>query len=65
MNVKRLIKSGILNPTQLAARLWPQASLADQKARMSRKIAEKNGQRLTEKDLEHIERIIREEGELS
>jgi hypothetical protein len=58
MNIEKILASNLINTAELARRLWPDNK--NPKSKMSVKLSEKNGQRLTEKDKEYIELILKE-----
>ncbi len=65
MNVKKILESGLINTAMLAREIWnvdPEDKNACKSAavRMNQKIKESNKQRLTENDLEIIEKYLKE-----
>lgn len=56
MNIEKILDSNLINTAELARRLWPKNK--NPKSKMSVKLANANGQRLTEKDREEIEAIL-------
>jgi hypothetical protein len=56
MDVKKIIETGAINMSWLANELWP--GNKSSKTKMSKKVNNQDGQRLTERDYEAIEDVF-------
>jgi hypothetical protein len=56
MDVKKIIESGAINMSWLSSELWP--GNKSSKTKMSKKVNNQDGQRLTERDYEAIEDVF-------
>ncbi|WP_256013118.1 hypothetical protein [Desertivirga xinjiangensis] len=61
MSVQEILGSRIINLSELSKRLWPDIKEVSAVIKLKNKIAGTQGQRLTEKDLELIDRVLLEQ----
>lgn len=59
MNIENILKSGLINTSELARRIWPDKSEKAAKVLMSAKLSDKSTRQFTESDLEAIEKVLK------
>lgn len=60
MNIDKVLRSDLINKSALARALFPANSENTARQRLSQKVSERNGQRLTFQDKEQIKLILQD-----